>query len=91
MNIFNFMDGINGITGGYTIIVLAVILYTLNSSVSIQSNSTTFVINSLVKTVLLADIVFVFLISVNVLNVFREMLARCQLLLLFYLHLDSLL
>lgn len=60
MNIFNFMDGINGITGGYTIIVLAVILYTLNSSVSIQSNSTTFVINSLVKTVLLADIVFCF-------------------------------
>ena len=29
MNIFNFMDGINGITGGYALVVLAAIAFTL--------------------------------------------------------------
>jgi len=51
-NIYNFMDGINGITAGYSLAVL-VPLYVLNSSMG-------FVDESLIVVVTLADIVFSF-------------------------------
>lgn len=51
-NIYNFMDGINGITAGYSLAVL-VPLYVLNSSMG-------FVDESLIMVVTLADIVFSF-------------------------------
>ena len=49
-NIINFMDGINGITGGYALAVL-IPLYILNKEIG-------FVEESLVITVILADVVF---------------------------------
>ena len=49
-NIINFMDGINGITGGYALAVL-IPLYILNKEIG-------FVEESLVITVILADLVF---------------------------------
>ena len=49
-NIINFMDGINGITGGYALAVL-IPLYILNKEIG-------FVEESLVLTVILADVVF---------------------------------
>ena len=49
-NIINFMDGINGITGGYTLASL-IPLYVLNKEMG-------FVEESLVVTVILADVVF---------------------------------
>ena len=49
-NIINFMDGINGITGGYALAVL-ISLYILNKEIG-------FVEESLVITVILADLVF---------------------------------
>ena len=51
-NIINFMDGINGITGGYALASL-IPLYILNREYG-------FVEESLVLTVILADIVFCF-------------------------------
>jgi len=53
-NIINFMDGINGITGGYAMASL-IPLYLINCS-SVQG----FVDNSLIITMMLADIVFCF-------------------------------
>lgn len=49
-NIINFMDGINGITGGYALASL-IPIYILNKEIG-------FVEESLVKTVILADVVF---------------------------------
>ena len=60
MNIFNFMDGINGITGGYSLIVLAAILYTLNSHTMQAGESLGHWVSSLVTITLLADVVFCF-------------------------------
>ena len=51
-NIINFMDGINGITGGYALASL-IPIYLLNGEIG-------FVEESLVLTVILADIVFCF-------------------------------
>ena len=60
MNIFNFMDGINGITGGYSLIVLTAILYTLNSHTMQAGESLGHWVSSLVTITLLADVVFCF-------------------------------
>lgn len=60
MNIFNFMDGINGITGGYSLIVLAAILYTLNCHTIQAGESLTHWVSLLVTITLLADVVFCF-------------------------------
>ena len=49
-NVINFMDGINGITGGYALASL-IPIYVLNKEVG-------FVADSLVLTVILADVVF---------------------------------
>lgn len=53
-NIINFMDGINGITGAYAMASL-IPLYALNNSVNGG-----FVDNSLIITIMLADVVFCF-------------------------------
>lgn len=53
-NIINFMDGINGITGAYAMAAL-IPLYALNNGVNGG-----FVANSLIITVMLADLVFCF-------------------------------
>ena len=62
-NIINFMDGINGITGAYAIASL-IPLYLINSSNSSSSLSgqgaSGFVDESLIVTVMLADLVFCF-------------------------------
>lgn len=58
MNVFNFMDGINGITGGYSLVVLAFILYTLNTNILFEGNSVLPIVCNLVKMILLADVVF---------------------------------
>ena len=60
MNIFNFMDGINGITGGYSLIVLAAILYTLNCHTIQAGESLAHWVSLLVTITLLADVVFCF-------------------------------
>ena len=60
MNVFNFMDGINGITGGYSLIVLTAILYTLNSHTMQAGESLGHWVSSLVTITLLADVVFCF-------------------------------
>ena len=59
-NIINFMDGINGITGAYAMAAL-IPLYLINSSngLSVQGASG-FVNESLIVTVILADLVFCF-------------------------------
>ena len=59
-NIINFMDGINGITGAYAMASL-IPLYLINSSkgISVQGASG-FVDESLIITVMLADLVFCF-------------------------------
>lgn len=49
-NVINFMDGINGITGGYALAILI--------PISILNRETGFVEESLVVTVILADVVF---------------------------------
>lgn len=51
-NIFNFMDGINGMTGAYTIACIIPLL--------LINNKEAFIDNSLIVTVALADIVFCF-------------------------------
>ena len=60
MNVFNFMDGINGITGGYSLIVLTAILYTLNCHTMQAGESLGHWVSSLVTITLLADVVFCF-------------------------------
>lgn len=56
-NVINFMDGVNGITGGYALASL-IPLYLLNAG--LVSSVSSFVDQSLVITVILADIVFCF-------------------------------
>ena len=59
-NIINFMDGINGITGAYAMASL-IPLYLINSSNSLSGISVQgFVNESLIITVMLADLVFCF-------------------------------
>lgn len=58
-NIINFMDGINGITGGYAAAVLVPLLIVNEGAMLKTVNGTvSFVPSSLVITVLLADVVF---------------------------------
>ena len=53
INVYNFMDGINGITGGYSLGVLVALAY-------INSEITTFVEPALINTVLCSVLVFCF-------------------------------
>ena len=53
INAYNFMDGINGITGGYSLVILGVLAY-------INSEITTFVEPALINTVLCSVLVFCF-------------------------------
>ena len=53
INAYNFMDGINGITGGYSLVILGTLAYT-------NSEITTFVEPALINTVLCAVLVFCF-------------------------------
>lgn len=53
INAYNFMDGVNGITGGYSLVILAVLVY-------INSNVVSFVDDSLIYTVLCSVLVFCF-------------------------------
>lgn len=58
-NVINFMDGINGITGGYALSVLLPLLLINNGSVGCDLNAkVAFVPTSLIMTVILADVVF---------------------------------
>lgn len=60
MNVFNFMDGINGITGGYSFIVLLAILFTLQTSNYFEGVEASDWLSALLVVTLLADIVFCF-------------------------------
>ena len=60
MNVFNFMDGINGITGGYSLIVLLAILFSLNFSDYFEGSEAVEWLNTLVVITILADVVFCF-------------------------------
>ena len=53
INVYNFMDGINGITGGYSLVVLVALAF-------INSEITTFVEPALINTVLCSVLVFCF-------------------------------
>ena len=53
INVYNFMDGINGITGGYSLVVLVALAY-------INSEITTFAEPALINTVLCSVLVFCF-------------------------------
>ena len=53
INAYNFMDGINGITGGYSLVILGALAY-------INSEITTFVEQALINTVLCSVLVFCF-------------------------------
>ncbi len=53
INAYNFMDGINGITGGYSLVVLVALAY-------INSEITTYVESGLINTVLCSVLVFCF-------------------------------
>ena len=58
-NVINFMDGINGITGGYALSVLLPLLLINNGAVGCDQNAqVAFVPTSLIMTVILADVVF---------------------------------
>ena len=58
-NVINFMDGINGITGGYALSVLLPLLLINNGTVGCDLNAkVAFVPTSLIMTVILADVVF---------------------------------
>lgn len=58
-NIINFMDGINGITGGYALSVLLPLLLINNGAAGCDLNAkVAFVPTSLIMTVILADVVF---------------------------------
>lgn len=58
-NIYNFMDGINGITVGYSAAVLLPLLLVNNGAVGCDLNAqVAFVPTSLIMTVILADVVF---------------------------------
>ena len=53
INAYNFMDGINGITGGYSLVVLVALAY-------INAEITTFIEPALINTVLCSVLVFCF-------------------------------
>ena len=58
-NVINFMDGINGITGGYALSVLLPLLLMNNGAAGCDLNApVAFVPTSLIMTVILADVVF---------------------------------
>ena len=57
MNIFNFMDGINGITGGYSLIVLLFLAWAWTQGVTGNTSAT---IKTLITITLYADIVLCF-------------------------------
>ena len=58
-NVINFMDGINGITGGYALSVLLPLLLINNGDAGCDLNAkVAFVPTSLIMTVILADVVF---------------------------------
>lgn len=58
-NVINFMDGINGITGGYAFSVLLPLLLINNGAARCDLNAkVAFVPTSLIMTVILADVVF---------------------------------
>ena len=58
-NIINFMDGINGITGGYALSVLLPLLLINHGAAGCDLNAkVAFVPTSLIMTVILADVVF---------------------------------
>ena len=58
-NVINFMDGINGITGGYALSVLLPLLLMNNGAAGCGLNApVAFVPTSLIMTVILADVVF---------------------------------
>ena len=58
-NVINFMDGINGITGGYALSVLLPLLMINNGAAGCDLNAqVAFVPTSLIMTVILADVVF---------------------------------
>ena len=58
-NVINFMDGINGITGGYALSVLLPLLLINNGAAGCDLNAKlAFVPTSLIMTVILADVVF---------------------------------
>ena len=58
-NVINFMDGINGITGGYALSVLLPLLLLNNGATGCDLNAqAAFVPTSLIVTVILADVVF---------------------------------
>lgn len=54
VNIYNFMDGINGMTGGYSLVVLSSLLYVNNYCLE-------FIDNRLLIYVIMADVIFTFL------------------------------
>lgn len=60
MNVFNFMDGINGITGGYSLIVLSAILFILDKNTLLAQSPAVESVVSLLKIVLSAALVFCF-------------------------------
>lgn len=64
MNVFNFMDGINGITGGYAFVVLCAILYVFGDNGTLCGFMNDYVvpgsIYSLAIFALIADLVFCF-------------------------------
>ena len=60
MNVFNFMDGINGITGGYSLIVLSAILFILDKNTLLGQSRAVEPVVSLLKIVLSAALVFCF-------------------------------
>ena len=51
INIYNFMDGVNGMTGGYSLVILFALLYVNNYSLE-------FIDNNLLLFVLMADLFF---------------------------------
>ncbi|MGM9703329.1 MAG: glycosyltransferase family 4 protein [Prevotella sp.] len=58
-NVINFMDGINGITGGYALSVLLPLLLINNGAAGCDLNAkVAFVPTSLIMTVILTDVVF---------------------------------
>ena len=58
-NVINFMDGINGITGGYALSVLLPLLLINNGAAGCDLNAkVVFVPTSLIMTVILTDVVF---------------------------------
>lgn len=60
-NIYNFMDGINGITGGYSLsVLLPLLLINCGATECDSSAQASFVPMSLIVMVILADLVFCF-------------------------------